>query len=105
MKNNDIGINMSIKNNVLKALEAHGAVKQCMLANLIGTQERLIRRAVRDLREEGHLIGSDDNGYFLATDRNEIQRTINRLKCQVRSHVDLIFLMEEVLKKMEATND
>ncbi len=92
---------MSIKNNVLRALETHGAVKQCMLANLIGTQERLIRRAVRDLREEGHLIGSDEDGYFLAKTRDEILHTINRLKSQVKSHVDLIFLMEEVLKKME----
>jgi biotin operon repressor len=95
------GNNMSIKNNVLRALETHRAVKQCTLANLFDTTDRQIRKAVRELREEGNLIGSDEEGYFLASTREEILHTINRLKCQVRSHVDLIFLMEEVLKKME----
>ncbi len=40
---------------------------------------RSIRRKINQLRQEGHPICSDQNGYYYAGNQHEINKTINRL--------------------------
>ena len=69
------------------------------LAACLFTDERKIRKMVREIRLKGIPIASGDGGYFIAKNKEELKHTINRLYSQNREHVDLIFALEDCFKE------
>lgn len=64
-----------LKDNVLEALRKgkDNAVSKQHLARIFGTDERLIRKAIQELRNDGVFIVSAGRGYYIATEISEIE--------------------------------
>lgn len=98
-----------LKNDVLNYLSAHSrgrgnAVKAWILAAALGTSLRSVNEAVRELRQDGRLIGSAKEppyGYFIPIDEVEVRtylhsfrgelfdmlKTYNRQRRAQREHI------------------
>jgi len=73
---------------VLEYLRIAGKpIKAKELALRLGTNERMVRRLVRDLIAQGNLIASSMEapyGYFIPQDEKAIQRYSRQLKSRIR---------------------
>ncbi len=55
------------------------------LEKLTGMTGSEVRATINSLRREGHPIGSDYRGYYMATTQREILRTIRNLDSRIRA--------------------
>ncbi len=90
-----------LKAELVKHLLNNDSVYQYDLAQWLYVEERDIRSLVHELRQEGHPIASGNFGYRYVKAKTELQRTINRLKCQNRTIVETIFNLEKSGKRGE----
>ena len=73
---------------ILSTLKQHGydnPVASKYLEEATNLPGPAIRSAIRELRNSGEPIGSDDRGYYYCHSREELQRTIDHLRSRVES--------------------
>ena len=63
-----------------------------------GLSEREIRHEVRELRQQGYGVCSGDDGYFVTSDINDIERCANRLIAHGRHEIEIARAMLERAK-------
>lgn len=61
----------------------HNAVYSRELQRLFSLDGRNLRRKISSLRQDGHPICSDENGYYYAESQREINATVCRLNQQI----------------------
>jgi predicted DNA-binding transcriptional regulator YafY len=84
-----------VKATILDIIQRHRGQEQAITAREIGTtlgvrDSRQIRRAIRDLRLEGHPIASSPTGtpgYFIPTDPDEAIHCLSVMTNQIREIV------------------
>ena len=97
---------MNKKSLVLHLINKYEPITQKDIANMAEVEDRTVRRLVKDLRLDGELIASGNEGYWVAKDREDILPTQNRLMANNKSHIDVYLAMERSLKKKgEKLND
>ena len=90
-----------LKQRIMITLESGLKFKQKILAAHFCVTERWIRKVIRELREEGHMICSGNDGYWISKNHDDIQHTLNRLYSQHVSHLDLLIVMGGFEKEYE----
>lgn len=70
------------------------AKKRGEITGLTGYNAREIRLAVNDLRGNGYPICSGDEGYWIAKNAEEVDRTIRRLLSEARNIQEVINCLE-----------
>lgn len=92
---------MNKKSLVLHIINRFEPITQNVIAKIAQIETRSVRRIVKDLRLDGELIASGNEGYWIAKDRDDILHTQNRLMANNKSHIDVYLAMERSLKKKE----
>ena len=90
-----------VMNNTYNVIRLFQPIHQKKVAQYMNMSERNVRKVISKLREKKIPIGFGNHGYFIAKDMDEIRHTLNILKCKNKSTVDMMFNLEEGVKKYE----
>jgi len=85
-----------MKERLIRLLEISGPVTNSMLALMLSIPERKVRHLVQELRHTNYPIGISRKGYFLASNKDELQHTINKFKVRNHTTVETLFDLENV---------
>jgi hypothetical protein len=76
-----------------------------VLAPLVGlpsqAQSVPVRNEIKNLRLEGHLIGSNNKGYFKIIDEEDYKVTINHLSSRIKETQTIIACLQENFQNRE----
>ena len=72
------------------------AMKSGEITGITGIEDREIREIVRELRKEGHPIGSGAKGFWWITDSGELKQTINNLKSRAFDMLRTVSIQERI---------
>ena len=86
--------NVKIKERLIRLLQISGPVKNKMLASMLKLSERHTRELIQELRHAKYPIAFCLDGYFLATNKDELQHTINKFRVKNHTTVSTLFDLE-----------
>ena len=87
-----------LKKDILRLLRKHRKLSRQELATLTGENDRIVRKAIGELREEGHMIGITSSGGYSINNKTDFHRAIAIYKARAGKEQKRIKAMQRTLE-------
>lgn len=88
------------KERILKLLRKYRKLSRQELSNMVGLDDRFIRQAIGELRDEGHMIGITASGGYSINNKTDFRRAIAIYKARASKEFTRVKNMERTLENV-----